>query len=384
MKRVLVLGSTGSIGRNTLAVLSELGETHRVVGLTAHTHAARLSEQAQAFRPEAVGLDLPEAAAAARDRLAGTGIEVFEGPTIHEDLVDRLAPDMVVLSVTGAAGLRPSLRAAEQGCRLALANKESLVMAGHLLVAAAERSGAEVIPVDSEHSAVFQALRGEGRAALDRIVLTASGGPFIDRPVETLYAVTPEEALNHPTWKMGPKITVDSATMMNKALEIVEARWLFSLPPERIEVRIHRQSIVHGMAAFMDGSVIAQLGAPDMKVPIRFALTFPERRPATEGAFDFDTLERLTFEAPDFSRFPALELGYRAARDLGLAGTVLNAADETAVDLFLRGTLTFDAIPTCVARVMDAMKNRNDPSLEEIFAADRWAREETKKCFSQS
>jgi 1-deoxy-D-xylulose-5-phosphate reductoisomerase len=380
--KVLILGSTGSIGCNALEVLRDLEETHEVVGISGHSNHALLIEQAGRAHPCAVGVTDPAAESIVRKALKGTGIKVLSGENTLCDLIDLLEPHIVLVAVSGAVGLYPSLAAVEQGRRLALANKESLVMAGHLLTRIAADKGAEIIPVDSEHSAVFQALRGEDRASIRKIILTASGGPFIDYSPEKLKGVTPAEALKHPTWEMGTKITIDSATMMNKALEIVEARWLFDLPPDKIDVVVHRQSIVHGLAEFTDGSLIAQMGIPDMKVPIRFALTYPARSCTDRNYFDPERCAKLTFEAPDRSRFPALSLGFRAAHEGGLTGVVLNAANERAVDLFLKGEITFVEITSIVEEVMLSMENRSAPSLEEIRHADQWAREETLRCTS--
>jgi 1-deoxy-D-xylulose-5-phosphate reductoisomerase len=342
-----------------------------------------LIRQAKKFRPEVVGVIGSASEKEVGRALDGTGIQVLGGPEALCDLIDRVDPDIVLVAVSGAKGLFPSLRAVSRGKRLALANKESLVMAGHLLLEAASESGAEIIPVDSEHSAVYQALKGENRESINRILLTASGGPFVDLSAEALHEVTPEAALRHPTWNMGTKITIDSATMMNKALEIVEARWLFDVPPEKIEVIVHRQSIVHSMAEFIDGSIIAQMGNPDMKVPIQYALTYPERLPSERRYFSTRDWSALTFEEPDRERFPALDLGFRAAREEGLAGTVLNAANEAAVDLFLKGSIKFDEITPYVGQAMDEMENKANPTLEEILAADRWAREKTYNWVSQ-
>lgn len=382
MKEVLILGSTGSIGCNTLEVLQDLEGTHRLVGVSGHGNPDRLIEQALRYKPAVVGVTQGSAEEEVRRGLKNSGIRILGGHTVLCDLIESLDPDIVLVAVSGSAGLKPSMTAVDRGKRLALANKESLVMAGHLLMPAAKERGAEILPVDSEHSAVFQALRGEQHMEIEKIYLTASGGPFVDFPLEKLRNVTPEAALKHPTWNMGRKITIDSATMMNKALEIVEAKWLFDLPSDRIEVLVHRQSIVHGMAEFVDGSIIAQLGIPDMKVPIRFALTFPERKPSNRRYFDLTQCSRLTFEEPNPDRFPALDLGFRAAKEGGLSGTVLNAANEAAVEMFLKGSIPFDEITSSVHKVMEDMENKDAPSLEEILTADEWAREETVKCFS--
>jgi 1-deoxy-D-xylulose-5-phosphate reductoisomerase len=378
VKRVAILGATGSIGRSALEVLAEHETTHRVCGIACLRNHELLVRQAHEFGPEAVAIIDPAAGERAGRALEGTGIPVLSGEDALCELIDRLDPDIVLVAVSGAKGLFPSLKAASMGKRIALANKESLVMAGHLLLKAADDSGAEIIPVDSEHSAIFQALNGERRESVNRILLTASGGPFVDRSAQALRDVTPEAALKHPTWNMGRKITIDSATLMNKALEIVEARWLFDAPVEQIEVVVHRQSIVHSMVEFRDGSIIAQMGNPDMKVPIQYALTYPDRVSTRRRYFSVENWSTLTFEKPDRERFPALDLGFRAAREEGLAGTVLNAANEAAVELFLKGAIKFDEITPYVGQIMDKMENKANPTLEEILAADRWAREVTE------
>lgn len=381
MKKVAVLGSTGSIGCNALEVLAEQRTTHSACALACHGNDRLLWEQAERHQPQAVAIVESEAAGRLEDRCSESDLELVKGEDALCALIERTDPDIVLVAVSGASGLLPSLATVEQGRRLALANKESLVMAGHLLMEAAAEHRAEIIPVDSEHSAVFQAIRGEDAESIRRIFLTASGGPFAGLPLEALEKVTPDEAMNHPTWKMGTKITIDSATMMNKALEIIEAKWLFGLPVDRIEVVVHRQSIVHSMAEFTDGSILAQMGTPDMKVPIQFAFTYPRRNRSDRNYFDLSKWSRLTFEAPDLERFPAVELGFRAAREGGLAGAVLNAANEAAVDLFLKGTINFVEITSCVRSVLDRLENSANPGLDEILAADRWAREEALRCF---
>jgi 1-deoxy-D-xylulose-5-phosphate reductoisomerase len=315
-------------------------------------------------------------------RLAELGIEVFGGPDAATEVVRATESDVVVAAITGAAGLSSALETVRRGKRLALANKEALVMAGNLVTRLAAENGAEIVPVDSEHSAIFQALHGEPARSVRRLFLTASGGPFVDLPAASFQGVSPEQALQHPTWKMGPKITIDSATMMNKALEIVEAHWLFGTPPAAIEVLVHRQSIVHSMVEFHDGSILAQLGVPSMTVPIRYAIAYPERARTQENWFDIARFAKLTFEAPDPARFPALRLGARAASEGGLSGAVLNAANEVAVARFLARDIRFDRIAETVERVLDAMQNRTEPSLEEILAADRWARKEAERCLT--
>jgi len=380
MKSVVVLGATGSVGKQALEVLRGLGASFRVTGLAVKANTDLLLEQCREFRPTAVAITSEEQARRSAQELKRLGIGLATGDQALEKLIDDLRPDIVLQAVSGAAGLPASLAAVESGARLACANKESLVMAGHLILPLAEKRGVEIIPVDSEHSAIFQSLNGQHPRAARRIFLTASGGPFADATGDELERVTPEQALRHPTWKMGGKITIDSATMMNKALEIIEARWLFDCHPDRIEVVVHRQSIVHSMVEFHDGSIIAQMGVPDMRVPIRYALTYPERPPLERDFFDFDRWKQLTFEPPDTQRFPAIDLGFRAAREGGVMGTVLNAANEEAVGLFLKGTISFTDIASTVARVLDRTEQNGSPTLDDIMDADRWAREETLQC----
>ena len=376
MRRVAVLGSTGSIGTNTLDVLGRLGRDFELVGLAANRRWERLAEQVAAFRPRAAALAAEEGFAELAARVGDNCTELAHGAEAVAALAAAEDVDIVVDAIVGAAGLAPALAAIRAGKTLALANKECMVMAGPILTRAAAESGARIIPVDSEHSAVFQAMHA-GRASEVRAVwLTASGGPFRALPLAELAAVTPAQALEHPNWSMGPKITVDSATMMNKALEVIEAKWLFGLAVEQIRVLVHPQSIVHSMVEFLDGSTIAQLGLPDMRVPIQYALTYPERRPGPVAAADLAAVGRLDFEPADLERFPALGLGFRAAATGGTMGAVLNAANEVAVAAFLDGRLRFTDI-ACLARdVMDRHDVVAEPSLAAICDADRWARQE--------
>ncbi|MFG0319206.1 MAG: 1-deoxy-D-xylulose-5-phosphate reductoisomerase [Planctomycetota bacterium JB042] len=383
MRTVSVLGATGSVGDSTFKVLEELPDTHRVVSMVAHSNDARLVELARRFRPELVGLVDRAAAGRAREALAPSGIEVIEGDDVAVEALRATSPDLVLAAITGAAGLASSLETVARGASLLLANKEALVMAGNLITRAAAASGSAIVPVDSEHSAIFQAIHGEDARAVRRIFLTASGGPFVDREAGSFADVRPEDALRHPTWEMGRKITIDSATMMNKALEIVEARWLFDVPAESIEVLVHRQSIVHSMVEFVDGSILAQLGTPSMTVPVRHALGYPERVETSRSYFDIEQFAALSFEPPDAVRFPALDLGHAVARTLGLSGTALNAANEVAVAAFLDGATRFDRISETAARVLDALDDVADPDLEQILAADAWAREEATRCLSR-
>jgi len=378
MIRVLLVGATGSIGRSTLDVIRALAPDARLLGAFAASRARELAAIAREFGARWVGL--ADERSLEELRAALPGVRVGAGEEFLREAIADPEVDVVVSAASGAAGLPASLEAVRRGKRLALANKESLVMAGPLLLAEAERTGARILPVDSEHSAVFQALQAGRPDEVARILLTASGGPFRTWSPDAMARATPEDALKHPTWAMGPKITVDSATLMNKALEVVEARWLFGLPADRIEVVVHPQSVVHSLVEFVDGSVIAQMGRPDMRVPIQVALTWPRRRGPAFTRFRLEDFARLTFEAPDRSRFPALALGERAARLGGTAGATLNAANEVAVDRFLKGEIPFPAIAETVGAVMDDARVVDRPSLDDIAAADRAAREEAAQC----
>ena len=390
MKRSLVLlGSTGSIGKSTLDVCRNLGpERISVHGLAAGTNWERLAQQAREHGAKQVAI----ADASKRDRLVealgGTGIEVLAGPDAAARLVAHEACDTVLAAVTGAAGLPAVLEAARRGRRLCLSNKESLVLTGPILGQLARAHGAELIPVDSEHSAIFQALRAGSCAEAKKLLLTASGGPFREWSAERMATASREEALKHPTWDMGPFITIDSATLMNKALEVIEARWLFDLPPEKIEVVVHPQSIIHSLVEFVDGSVMAQLGVPDMRVPIQYALTFPARLPLETAPFDLARIGRLTFEEVDRARFPSVDLAFEVLRRGGVAGAVFNAANEVARAAFLDGAIAFGAIVRTTGRVLErhaaAGPGRGvaTPDLEQVLEADRWAREEARRCLS--
>ncbi|MBX7166126.1 MAG: 1-deoxy-D-xylulose-5-phosphate reductoisomerase [Pirellulales bacterium] len=377
--RVAVLGSTGSIGRNTLAVIEASVGRLTAVGLSAHRRQEELAQQAQRVRPEWVVATEPGAGTAELTRQLPAGTELLIGPDALAEAVRRPTVDVVVAAIVGAAGLYGTWAALEAGKRIALANKETLVMAGPLVMDLARRRGAEIIPVDSEHSAVFQALQAGRRDEVRRVVLTASGGPFRDWTREQMAAATVADALQHPTWDMGRKITIDSATMMNKALEIIEARWLFDLAPEQIGVVIHPQSFVHSMVEYIDGSVVAQLSPPDMKLPIQYALYYPERREGVAERVDWTQPQRLEFLPPDFERFPALALGLEAARAGGTTGCVLNAANEAAVEGFLNGELAFDEIVPACRSVLDQHTFDPQPTLDELLKLDRWARQEVAK-----
>jgi 1-deoxy-D-xylulose-5-phosphate reductoisomerase len=376
MRRVAILGSTGSIGTQALDVAAHLGLEVR--GLAAGSNWRALKEQIERFRPARAALADPAAGEALSKALNGSPTAVLPGPEGVRAVAAGEDVEVVLCGISGAAALGPALAAAERGKTLALANKEALVMAGPILLEAARASGARIVPVDSEHSAVFQALRAGHRREVRRVILTASGGPFARLSRAELEDVTPEQALRHPTWDMGGKITIDSATMFNKALEIVEAKWLFDLEPSQIEVVLHPQSIVHSLVEFVDGSVVAQMSVPDMRAPIQYAFTFPERAAGTVRPLDLAEVGVLTFERPDREKFPSLELGYRAAEAGGTLGAVLNAANEVAVGLFLERRIRFPQIFDVVRRVMDRHRGVARPSLEDVLQADAWARQEAR------
>jgi 1-deoxy-D-xylulose-5-phosphate reductoisomerase len=386
-RKIAILGATGSIGTNAIDVCRNLPGEFEIHALTAVTSWKKLAEQALEVRPRFVALndkstsDAPsENLAALHDALLGTGIELVTGPHAMEEIAARDEVDAVVAAVVGAAGLAPVIAAAKAGKTIALANKEALVVAGSIVMPTAQRHGATIVPVDSEHSAIFQSLRSGEEKEIRKIILTASGGPFRTWPKTKIENATVAEALAHPNWKMGPKITIDSATMMNKALEIIEAHWLFNLPAERIEVLIHPQSIVHSMIEFVDGSVIAQLGTPDMRTPIQYALTHPKRLEGCSTRLDWSKIREMTFEQPD-ERFPALQLGYEVIRLGGTSGAVVNAANEIANEMFRAGNIRFGEIVQRVEAVLTRHKAAGfvaRPTLDELLAADAWARREAR------
>jgi len=377
-KKVAVFGSTGSIGTNALDVIFLLPQQLRIWGLSANTNWRLLAEQARRFGPEYISVtDEPS-----RAQLARMMPDIASKVLPPEEFRRRACQeaDAALVAVVGAAGLESSLALARSGKRLALANKESLVMAGGLVMAAARQSGAQVVPVDSEHSALFQAIQGGRRSEVKRVVITASGGPFLDRLTGELDTVTVEEALSHPTWSMGKKVTIDSATMVNKAFEVIEARWLFDLPAEKIAVVIHPESIVHSLVEFVDSSVLAQMGIPDMRLPIQYALTYPDRFPSNVEALDLTQVGGLSFRQPDMERFPCLGIGFQVAREGGTLGAVFNAANEVAVEAFLRKRLAFSDIQRVIRTTIDKHKNAPADSIETVMEADRWARMEAAKC----
>ena len=378
-KTIALLGATGSIGRQTLEVAGELGL--RVAALTANTQVDLLEQQARQYMPRLAVLYDENAALALKKRLRGTGIEVMAG---EEGLLAAAAmteADTVVTAVMGSVGLRPTLAAIQKGKRIALANKETLVCAGELVMDAAEKYGAEIVPVDSEHSAVFQCLQGcRDRGEVRRILLTCSGGPFYGKTFDELEHMTAADALRHPNWHMGPKITVDSATLMNKGLEIIEAMRLYRLPVEQVQAVIHRQSIVHSLVEFRDGALLAQLGTPDMKLPIRYALTYPYRAETPDRTLDLLTCGALTFSAPDMEAFPCLRIARQCAAAGGTACAIMNGANEAAVQRFLQGEIGFNDIPRLVEQALSKVPVIYRPSRADILEADRMARQAVLGC----
>ena len=374
MKTIVLLGSTGSIGTNTLDIVDRFPDDFRVAGLTAGSNDEKLEQQIRKYRPRLAALADADAAGRLRRRCAGLGVDILGGTEGVTDVARASEADLVISAIVGGAGLVPTLAAITSGKSIALANKEPMVMAGKLMQDEARRRGVVILPVDSEHSAVFQSLEGHRREDIKRIILTASGGPLWEVPAEQLRDVTPERALKHPNWKMGAKITIDSATLMNKGLEVIEARWLFDLPENRIEVLIHRESIIHSLVEYNDRSMIAQLGLPDMRTPISYAMRYPGRMALDLPSLDLAGISRLTFFQPDHDRFPCLKLGYEA---LGIGGTMpatMNAANEIAVEAFLQGGIRFVDIPEIIQSTMDAHDRREIDSLETALDADRSAR----------
>jgi len=336
-KKIVILGSTGSIGRQALEVIDQHPQDYQVVGLAAGSNVQLLAEQVQKYRPEYVSLSHEEGAAQLRRLLEGHNIEIFTGSAGLVNLAGLPGIDLLLVAVTGIAGIEPTLTALEKGTQVALANKETLVTAGQLVMAKAKEKGQRLIPVDSEHSAIFQCLEERNKAQVVRLVLTASGGPFLNYSTAEMERVTPEMALKHPRWQMGQKITIDSAGLINKGLEVIEARWLFDVPYEKIQVVIHPQSIIHSMVQYSDGSVLAQLGMPDMRTPIQYAFTYPERKSNSFPKLDFYQLSQLTFAEPEWSKFPGLQLAFAAGKSGGTMTAVYNAANEAAVAMFLEG-----------------------------------------------
>ena len=373
MKKIAILGSTGSIGTQTVDILPSIDA--EVVALTTNRRINLLEEQARALHPKMVCAMDENAAKALKIKLADTNIEVLTGMDGLIACAAESGSDIVVTAVVGMVGLLPTMAAIKAGKDIALANKETLVCAGGLVMSAAKQYGVRILPVDSEHSAIFQCVQAANGNPIDKILLTASGGPFFGKKFEEMRGMTREQALAHPNWSMGAKITIDSATMMNKGLELIEAMWLYDLPPEDIEIVVHRESIVHSAVEFADGAVIAQLGLPDMRLPIQLALTWPQRVPCKVPRMSLAEVAKLTFYAPDYEAFPALNLAKHAASLKGDRGAVLNGANEAAVGLFLNGKIGFTDIAERVAYALDTIPYKKDITLDDVLAADKAARE---------
>tara|TARA_B100000965_G_scaffold349069_1_gene322042 strand:- start:839 stop:1987 length:1149 start_codon:yes stop_codon:yes gene_type:complete len=373
-KRVVILGSTGSIGESAIKVANDLSDRIEIIGIAAHKSAEKLLSQLNCTGARNVCLTQVEAAKSMVSKVP-KDINFFSGEDGLVELATLKDADIVLISIVGVAGLRPALAALEAGKDLAVASKEILVMAGEAVMDTAEKNGAKVLPVDSEHNAIFQCLEGKQSNEVSRLILTASGGPFRQSSKEEIQEVTPREALNHPTWEMGPKITIDSATLFNKGLEMIEAKWLFGIDMDRVEVIVHPQSVIHSMVEFIDGSILAQLSVTDMCFPIQYAITWPDRVPNTLKPLNLSQIRSLEFEAPRIKDFPALELARRAGSVGGSLPAVMNAANEVAVDLFLKEKISFPEIWQHVGFVMDDHKVINNPSVNELIEADSWARE---------
>ena len=378
MKRIIVLGSTGSIGANALDVIARHPREFSVAGLAAHSNAELLARQAKRFRPKVVAVCNESKINGLRKALSGTGIKVLGGYEGINELAGYKDADITLVSFVGAAGLIPTLRAIDSVRTVALANKEPLVMAGGIITARAKKRGTKIIPVDSEHSAIFQCLNGHNREDLKKIYLTGSGGPLKNIDPKRFDSLSPEEVVNHPRWKMGRKISVDSATLMNKGLEIIEAKWLFGVSVDKVDVLIHPEAIIHSMVEFVDGSIMAQLSQTDMRLPIMYAFSYPRRIKSVLPGLDFVKLGKFTFAPPDMKKFPCLKMAYEAAGKGGSHPAALNASNEEAVVAFLDRKIKFTRIPKIIEKVMSAHKSKSEPSLNEILGIDAWARERAR------
>ncbi|MCD4831893.1 MAG: 1-deoxy-D-xylulose-5-phosphate reductoisomerase [Anaerohalosphaeraceae bacterium] len=383
-KQIAILGSTGSIGTNSLRVLEALGEDYQVYGMTAHNNVKLFAEQVRKFLPKVVGLTNPKKLDEFRGYLGDSDVEILCGADSLTEISGSADVDIVIGAIVGSAGLEAILKAAKAGKIIAIANKEPLVIAGELLMATAKENGAVILPVDSEHSAIFQSLHAGDSDEVNKIILTASGGPFRGASAETIAGATIAEALAHPTWNMGRKISIDSATMMNKALEIIEAKWLFDIEVDKIDVLVHPESIVHSMVEFVDGSVIAQLSGPDMCLPIQYALTYPKRVRGITRHLKLEEIGLLTFEKADMEIFKALKLGFEVGRVGGSAAAVFNAANEMAVEEFLAGNIKFVTIVDLIEHCLSKHNINKNLTLEELLAADAWARREVTECLKKS
>jgi 1-deoxy-D-xylulose-5-phosphate reductoisomerase len=374
MKRILILGSTGSIGINALNVIRCFPEEFMVAALSVNSNVDLLEKQIKEFNPLAVAVKDKKSAELLRKKIKNN-CEIYSGDEGLASIAADADYDIIICAMVGFAGLPPTIEAAKRGKRIALANKETLVVGGELITTLCKKHNAEIIPVDSEHSAIFQCLTGENLNEVEKLILTASGGPFLNNDKNSLQNVTVAEALNHPNWKMGSKITIDSASMMNKGLEVIEAFWLFGLSKEKIEVVIHPQSIIHSMVQFADGSIKAQLGLPDMKLPIQYALTYPKRLKNNFPRTDMPKIGELNFYEPDLEKFECLKIAYDALNEEGTAPCILNAANEIAVDRFLKGEIKFSHIPKIITKALNKIENHKSPDLQIIFECDRLTRE---------
>ena len=379
MKNLSILGSTGSIGRNALEIVAMFPERFTVKALAAKDNISLLAGQVEKFSPDiAVVFDETRAVELKHLIPSGSRVEIMYGQDGYRSAATYDSVDMVVTAVVGAAGLIPTLAAIEAGKNIALANKETLVMAGEMVIKMAARNRVKIIPIDSEHSAIFQCIAGNRKQDLDKILLTASGGPFLNRPENEFVKIKPQDALNHPTWQMGKKVSIDSATLMNKGLEVIEAKCLFGISQEMIEVLIHPQSVIHSMVSFKDGAVMAQLGIPDMKGAIAYALSYPERLALEQPLPDFAGIGSLTFEQPDLNKFPCLDLAYQACQAGETLPAVLNAANEMAVQAFLKQRVPFVKIPEVIGKTMESHTVVTNPAFDDIIESDRWAREQAR------
>lgn len=383
MKRLAVLGSTGSIGVNTLDIAGRFENEFKVVALAAGTNIQLLREQIERFEPRVVSVLNEALADALKKKISRHKTGVLHGVEGLIQISALSEVDLVVSALVGAAGLIPTISAIKARKPIALANKESLVIAGKIIVEEARKNGVTILPIDSEHSAIFQAMIGRSKEEVKRIILTASGGPFLNLPYEKMKEVTSEEALRHPTWDMGRKVSIDSASLMNKGLEVIEARWLFSIPTEQIVVQIHPQSVVHSMVEYIDGSIVAQMGITDMRIPISYALSYPKRLRLDLPSLDLFHVDGLTFLPPDMERFPCLRLAYRSMEVGETMPAVLNAANEVAVNSFLEATIGFTDIPEVVETVMEAHEVKSLTTLDDALRADQWARERAKKLIEE-
>ncbi|MGN0149285.1 MAG: 1-deoxy-D-xylulose-5-phosphate reductoisomerase [Clostridia bacterium] len=373
-KNISVLGSTGSIGTQTLEIARTYPQI-KIRAISANSNIALLEQQAREFKPELVAVMDEEKAKELKIKLADTNVKVVSGKSGLSEAAAINSADTVVTAVVGISGLEPTIEAIKAKKNIALANKETLVTGGHIVTALARQYGVSIIPVDSEHSAIFQSMQGcNDKREIKRILLTASGGPFFGKKRNELKNITPEQALKHPNWDMGAKVTIDSSTLVNKGLEVIEAKWLFNIEVDKIKVLIHRQSIVHSMVEYVDNAVIAQLGAPDMRLPIQYALTYPERLIMQDNELDFTKYPMLTFDEPDTDTFFALELAMRAGREGGILPTIFNSADEAAVELFMQRKISYLGISDAIQKAMESVKNIQNPTLDEILEADKYAR----------